>query len=138
MVQIPLLIGPSGANGGAVTLVLVADDSLPSGSPVIISRANGHIQKADAAVKPKSFVIGLLGAASAAGFGATLVIDALTMSDWTAVTGSQLLAVGQPYFLGVGGGLTTTVPGAPNCLTRVGMAVTPNELLINPNPPIQQ
>lgn len=129
--------GPRGPAGSASTIDAVADVAVAAGMPLAISRATGHFVKADAASKPIAFVAGLAQASTSVGFVASSVRDSLTLADWTAITGSTALAVGQTYFLGAGGGLTTTPPGPPNCITAIGIAASATTLIIEPENPIQ-
>lgn len=133
--DVPTALG--GGGQGVAPVEAVTDDILAAGMPVALSRANGHFRIADAGNKPLAFVAGLASAATAAGFVADAEREALTLADWTAVTGSALLAQGQPYFLAAGGGLTTTPPSSPNCLVVVGTASSSTTMLIEPQSPIQ-
>lgn len=132
-----LLSGGAAPAATDPAITAVSDVSTVAGMPLAISRANGHFVKADAASKPVAFVAGLAVAAGTAGFTVSLAREAMTLSDWTATTGSPSLSQGQTYFLASGGGLTTTAPASPNCLTVVGEASSPTTLLIQPQAPIQ-
>jgi hypothetical protein len=59
--------------------------------------------------------------------------DLVTLSDWTAVTGAASLVVGKPYVLSdTPGKLQTTVPSS-GVLSRVGLAVSATQLLVQPD-----
>lgn len=131
------LPGPRGPSGSSSAVDAVADVAVPAGMPLAISRANGRLIKADAASKPLAFVAGLAETATAIGFVAGAIRDSLTLADWTAITGAASLNVGQAYFLGVGGGLTTTPPASPNCITSVGIAASATTIIIEPESPVQ-
>jgi hypothetical protein len=130
------LPGRDGADGAATPVEAVAAANLAAGMPVAIDRTSGQLVAADAAFKPRAFVAGLLAAAVTSGFVGSAMTDRLMLTDWSAATGATQLAVGLPYFLAAGGGLTTTPP-ASACITIVGKAISPTTMLINPQPPIQ-
>lgn len=127
--------GPPGPAGPAVEAV--ADVAAPAGMPLAVSRANGHLVKADAASKAFAFVAGLAFEPTVIGFVGAAARDVVMLADWTAITGSAALLPGQTYFLAVGGGMTTTPPGSPNCITVVGKAASATTMLIDPQNPIQ-
>lgn len=128
--------GRDGADGAGADIEAVAADLLPAGMPVAINRTTGKFIMADAGYKPSAFVAGLLRAESAVGFVAAASVQQLTLADWSAVTGTAQLASGQPYFLAVGGGLSTVAP-ASDCVALIGSALNPTTLLIDPQPPIE-
>ena len=115
----------------------MASVNIAAGMPVAISRANGQFVLARADYKPSAFVAGMASAAIATGFVGTAEAASITLPNWTAIAGTATLAVGQTYFLGATGGITTTPPAAPNCITRVGLAVNATTLRIEIDPPIQ-
>lgn len=128
----------SDADGDDETAIsAVCDVAAPIGTPLAVSRSNGHLVKADASSKPLSFVAGLAHSATAVGFVSAVQREVMTLADWTAITGSASLLQGQTYFLAVGGGLTTVPPASPNNLTVVGEAASPTTLIIQPQNPIQ-
>ena len=125
-------------DGGALSpLKAVASVALQAGMPLVQSRVNGQLGIADASTKAFAWVAGLAAANTAQGFVAEAVQDTLTLPDWTAVTGSASLQVGQPYFLAAGGGLTTTPPASPACIAIVGMAQSASTFVLRRQPPIQ-
>jgi len=102
---------------------------LPAGLPVCISRFDGSLRPARADTYTEAFVVGLLIAPVAEGFVGTATRNALTLNDWTAVAGTPSLALGQPYFLGLTGGLALTPDlTAGRCLVRIGNATGPQTL----------
>lgn len=129
--------GPQGAPGSASPLAIVAGEDLIAGLPVTISRSTGKAIKSDSSWKPTSFVAGLVSTGVGVGFVADIKTDRLTLSDWTAITATVSLQVGQLYFLRVGGGLTTTPPSSPNCITVIGEALDSTTLIIEPGLPFQ-
>lgn len=114
----------------------VASVSMPAGTPVAINPATGKLAKGDSTYKPYAFIEGLLAQDVLANFVGSVASFRCTLSDWTTITGAQLLLVGQNYFLSGAGGLSTVVPGS-GCVTLVGSALDVNTLQINPQPPIQ-
>lgn len=131
------IIGPPGNDGGVTIIEALASVTMPRGTPVAISRANGAFIPAIASLKSSAFVIGLLSVDATSQFIGRAVTSELVLADWTAITGAAALLPGQIYFLGAGGGLTTVPPGPPNCVARVGEAIDARTLLISPQPPIQ-
>lgn len=129
--------GPPGPAGADVAIEAVAAATLAVGTPVVIDRATGQFTAADAAGKPTAFVAGLLTVPVTSGFVGTATPSRLTLADWSAVTGTAQLSRGVPYFLAVGGGLTTVPPASPACITFVGKGLSATTLLIDPQPPIQ-
>lgn len=131
-------VGAPGRDGlGADDIQAVSALALPAGMPVAVDRTSGMFIAADAAWKPAAFAAGLLRADAETGFVAAAATQQLALPDWTAVTGTALLAPGQPYFLAVGGGLTT-VPPASECVAMVGKSLNATTMLINPQPPIER
>lgn len=125
-------IGIAGPPGAMASPEAVAGVSMVAGTPVYISRANGQLYPADNAASVTSFVVGLLTADVVSGFVGSFNRLTLTLSDWTAITGTALLLPGQPYFLSAGGTLSTSVPSAPGTNTRVGEALNSTTLGIFP------
>lgn len=131
------IVGPPGRDGNARIITAVCDDAVPKGTPLAISRANAHLVKADATSKPRAFVVGLASQDTQIGFTADAATQEMTLSDWTAVTGSTALSPGQTYFLAAGGGLALSPVSSPDCLTVVGIAASATTLLIDPQAPLQ-
>ena len=127
--------GPAGPSATATSAVCSVD--LIMGKPVVINRVTGKFDIANANWKPLTFVTGLIQASSLMGFTATAVEGVFTMADWTSICGTANLSLGQAYFLAIGGGLTLTPPGSPNCVVYIGKAVSSVSLLIEPALPIQ-
>lgn len=106
-----------------------AATDLPAGLPVCISRIDGSLRPARADTYTEAFVVGLVTAPVAEGFVGTATRKALTLDDWTELTRTPSLALGQPYFLGSAGGLTTFPDlTAGRCLVRLGNATGPQTL----------
>jgi hypothetical protein len=128
--------GRDGADGAGSDVEGGRRAALAAGMPVAIDRTTARFIAADAAYKPAAFVVGLLRRGVDRRVRRQRRRAALTLADWSAVTGTAQLAPGQYYFLAVGGGLTP-VPPASACVAMVGKAVNPTTLLIDPQPPIQ-
>lgn len=108
------------------TALAVAAADIPAGMPVAVSRRDGTLQIARADTYTLAFVAGLASKSAAVGSAGSATRNAITLADWTAVTGSPGLAVGQPYFLAPEGGLTPLPPVLPGlCSVRVGNATGP-------------
>ena len=129
--------GPVGAAGSLTPLILVCAEDILQGSPVYIERATSKFRSARADSKPKSFVVGLAVTSGSLGFTVSVQSQSLSLSDWTAITGTTTLQSGQLYFLCVSGGLTTIPPTTAVCLTSVGTAVNSTTLNLVQTPPIQ-
>lgn len=115
---------------------VVAGADLVQGQPVAISRASGQLLPARADTYTLAFVAGIASTDTAQGFTNRPAHGAVTLPDWTGVTGSPSLAVGQPYFLAPTGGLATVPDFTAACVARVGAAVTPRTLVVEPSDPI--
>ena len=116
--------GASNGNAGAVTL----------GQPVYISGAD-QIDLAKADASGTAMVVGLVADASiaAAAAGNYQYGGVLSVSDWTAVTGSVTLTPGANYYLSaaVAGQLVEVAPDATGQqLTFVGRALNVTDLMI--------
>lgn len=131
------LPGPTGPAGSARVVQAVCDAALPAGMPLYQSRLTGRLLRADAALMQSAYVVGLAAAPTAAGFVADALVDTISLADWSAVTGQTTLAVGQVYFLAVGGGLTTVPASSPSLNTLVGHADRADRLILKLQPPIQ-
>ncbi len=130
-------IGSPGPAGSERTVQAVCDAALPAGTPLCQSRATGHLFAADAALKSSAYVVGLAAAPTAPGLVAAALVDTISLADWTAVTGQTTLAVGQVYFLAVGGGLSTAPASSPGVNTWVGTADRADRLILKLQLPIQ-
>lgn len=129
--------GQQGPPGGSFVVAIVTAEPLAIGQPLAIRRSDGKLCLARADMYTKAFVVGLASAVTAPGFAASPDDVALTLDDWTAVTGSPSLVPGCPYFLGVSGGLVLVPDRTPgNSVARVGAAASPTTLIIAPSPPI--
>lgn len=114
----------------------VAGADLVQGQPVAVSRAFGQLLPARADTYTRAFVAGLASADTVQGFANQPAHGAVTLPDWTGLTGFAALAVGQLYFLGAAGGLTTAPRLDTACVTRVGLAAAPQTLVVEPSAPI--
>lgn len=114
----------------------VAGAALIQGQPVAVSRASGQLLPARADTYVLAFVAGVASADTVQGFTNKPAHGAVTLPDWTAIAGSPALSVGQPYFLGAAGGLTTVPRLEAACIARVGLATTPLTLVVEPATPI--
>ena len=125
---------PVGETFGVAT---VAGADLVQGVPLAVSRATGQLLPARADTYALAFVAGLASADTEQGFTVQPAHGAVTLPDWTAVTGAALLAAGMPYFLAPDGGLSTASVGAGStCITRVGFAASATTLVVEPSSPI--
>lgn len=127
----------STSTAGSASAMAIASKALVVGMPVCLSRSTGQLITARADVKTSAFVMGLAGADVAAGFPVEVKEGVVTLSNWTAIAGAASLNVGLPYFLKPTGGITSTPPGAPNCMALVGMAISTQSLMVAPEFPIQ-
>jgi hypothetical protein len=114
----------------------VAGADLVQGQPVAVSRASGQLLPARADTYTLSFVAGVASADTAQGFIDRPIHGAVTLPDWTALTGSPDLSVGQLYFVGPAGGLTLAPRLDTQCIARVGLATAPQTLVVEPSTPI--
>ncbi|WP_449411113.1 hypothetical protein [Methylobacterium komagatae] len=112
------------------------DADLIKGQPVAVSRASGRLLPARADTYALAFVAGLASADTGQGFADQPAHGAFTLADWSTVAGSPSLSVGQLYFLGATGGLTISPDLTAACVTRVGLATTPQTLVAEPAHPI--
>lgn len=131
--------GDKGDNGSSIVIGdFVALESIKKGQLVYVSRSNGQIGIADAAVYQKSFIAGFAIDDVNAGFVVSVGADHLTLNDWSTFADTALLAVGCVYFLNVGGGLTLTPPSKPEFVSSaiVGKAVTMQTLIVTANNPL--
>lgn len=115
---------------------VVAGADLLQGQPVAVSRASGRLLPARADTYTRAFVAGLASADTAQGFTNQPAHGAVTLPDWTGLTGFAALAVGQLYFLGAAGSLTIAPRLDTACVTRVGLAAAPQTLVVEPSAPI--
>ena len=118
------------ANAGAIT----------QGQPVYIS-GDMVVDLAQADAKATANVIGLVRDETIATteIGAILTDGVLEVADWTAVTGTEFLTVGNEYFLSptTAGALTTTVPEiAGQVNAYIGRAISTTALEISIARPI--
>ncbi len=133
------IVGAPGAAVGESLGSFTAAVSLPAGAPVIVSRINGQIYRADAASFATAGVIGTTQASVLAGFVVEVARGPQKLADWTAVAATAALLAGQLYFLAPGGGITTTVPTLPGAtaVAVVGTALSATVLDVSPLAPIE-
>ena len=134
---VPVVIGPPGADGTSLVAELLAAINLARGQAVAINRTTGALILGDPAYKPAAFVIGLVDAATLAGFVAPIRAGAFALADWSAIAGAAQLSPGQLYFLQPGGTIGTAPLVAPACQTVIGIAASLTTLIVDPQPPTQ-
>ena len=132
--------GPPGPPGsGAVTAE--TDDALVPGSPVY-AKSNGHFGLALATAFPQTRFAGFSRTTTAPTFAAEVVTGGpleLTPAEWDTVT-SQVggLTPGSVYFLSTTvAGTITTIPPSNLFSVKVGKAITPTTLDVDPRNPIK-
>jgi hypothetical protein len=129
---------PGTGGGGDFTVTLETSETVVAGQPLRVN-SGSKFELASAASFNTARTAGLATANTAAGFAATADRTQITLSDWTAVAGSQLLTPGATYFLGVVPGTITSIP--PNsvgqCVCVLGEAVSTTTLAIEMSDPIQ-
>jgi len=122
---------------GMPPVTAVAGMPTHAGLPMAVSRADGMLMPARADTYALAFVVGLAAQECEAGAVEAATRDPVTLDDWSLVTGGPSLHVGQPYFLGVTGGLTSTPDMTPGlCLVRVGLAASSRTFTPTPSDPI--
>lgn len=119
----------------------LALEELPSGAPLYINRVSGKIGLAAALSEATATVVGLARTAIPADTVGVFDDDRHQENDWTAITGTPNLAVGQVYFLDLAapGRLTNVAPGDVDVgkfSAAVGVAVTTKIMELNIQPPI--
>ncbi|MGE8128989.1 hypothetical protein ACQKQD_18610 [Methylobacterium sp. NPDC080182] len=115
---------------------VVAGTDLIQGQPVAVSRASGQLLPARADTYTLAFVAGVASADTAQGFASQPAHGAITLPDWSALTGAISLNVGELYFVGPEGGLTASPRLDTQCVARVGLATSPQTLVVEPSTPI--
>jgi hypothetical protein len=117
---------------------LEVDETVAIGQPVYV-KATSHIGLSNASALSTARVCGLATQNALATFAcAFLPSGKLTLSDWTAATGSTTLTAGSDYFLSETLGLLTTSSPvtAGSCALRVGKALTTLTMKIEISLPI--
>ena len=148
--SIPAIIGPPGPKGPSgpegppgppglpvVAYNIVVSQDTKAGQPLAINKTNYKANLADSTQKNFSRTIGLSASDVLSGFPVDILIGSYSLPDWTEIAGSASLLIGQNYFLGPAGTITTELPSTPNVLVLVGVAVNASTLDISPQPPIQ-
>lgn len=133
--------GKDGSNGAdAVTTQSAQTDANVSAGQAVYVKNTGHVGLAQANALSTAQVAGIATAAASATFAATFADTwGVTLTDWTASTGSSTLTLGATYYLdpATAGGLTTTAPTTSGqAVTRVGVALTTLTLLLDIQAPI--
>lgn len=135
--------GPPGPPGpaGFPPIVAETDDSLVPGSPVYVKN-NAHFGLAQGDAFPQSRFAGFSRTTTAPTFAAEVISGGpleLTTAEWDAITGQVGgLTPGIPYFLSTAvAGRITTVPPSSLFSVKVGKAVTPTTLDVDPRNPIK-
>lgn len=117
--------GGDGTGGTFTTYSAETDDNTIIGSPVYF-KVTQHVGLAVANNNLKSQIAGLCTSAKNSGFAAEWIAEGtITMSDWTAITGTSVLTPGALYFLdpSTPGALTKIAPTAPGqFVVKVGRA----------------
>lgn len=128
--------GDQGIAANLLLLTLEMEETIPAaGMPISINRATGKGIIANAETYVQSFIVGLAKAPCVSGFVVELEAYALTLPDWTPITGTTHLKPGQIYFLGRYGGLSETADLSAKCVSVVGEAVNASTLhFIHENP----
>jgi hypothetical protein len=124
-------VGPAGPTG-TITGSAVASVNMSTGTPVYINKTNGQLYPASNLIGTSSMVVGLLLQSVSSGMVGTYDRESVTLSDWTLIIGSTQLMIGQTYFLSLNGTLSTLTPST-GTNTRIGVALTPTTLGINPS-----
>lgn len=108
---------------------LEAEGTVAAGQPVYIT-AGGLLALAQADAAPRFNVIGLCAIGAAAGFAAAYSTDgSVSLSDWTAITGTAQLTAGQEYYLSADApGMLSSSPPPTGHVVSVGTAISSSEL----------
>lgn len=125
---------------GDTTPISAIFDSNTSAGMVVYVSSNGHVDLARADVVGTSAGVGLaLSAVTATQVGEYKPEGQITLSDWTAVTGTTTLSAGAIYFLSetTAGQMTTTPPTlSGETILRVGRALTDTQFDIEIAQPV--
>jgi hypothetical protein len=118
----------NGKNASLLELSIEMEEAVASiGTPIAINRATGKGILARTAPYTSSFVIGLAKTLCPTGHRVFLEIHALSLADWTSLTGAIDLLEGIPYFLSEGS--LTTIPNlVTESLVLIGEAISPKTL----------
>ena len=108
----------------------VAQAAVAAGQPVFQTSTNNEVAEADASVRAASTsFVGVAKAAAGVGANVEVATDGLVLG---ALTGTGITA-GQPVYIAVGGGLTSTRPtGAGNSIMYLGRAKNADDLTLQP------
>jgi hypothetical protein len=133
------LVGPRGARGadGSAFVEAQAGENIAAGQAFRID-ALGHAVLAQADAYNHSNAVALASAPALTGFICAGSRDRVTLSDWTAITGTALLVPGADYFLSatLAGGLTSTPPeSGGQVVLFIGTALSTVTLLISIDEP---
>ena len=107
------------------------DEEILAGMPIYL-KSNGHLARASVSTSVLSQVVGCAIASSLPGFAASYAISgAVTCDDWSAVSPTKLLKVGQIYYLDVNLGRITNIPPESGYLVVLGRAINQNAIALN-------
>jgi hypothetical protein len=123
--------GADGLNASLLLLEIEAGEDIPAaGWPIAIDRATkkGVLARADTYML--SFVIGFSKEATLTGFICPLEVYAVTLTDWTAIAGSEHLTPGNQYFLQKTTGIGAVDLSAA-ATAMVGTALSPTALKLS-------
>ena len=107
-----------------------ADDNILAGQAVYV-KSNGHLALADSSTN--GILSGIALTSANTGFICTFIASGeLSLTDWSSSTGSSSLSVGNSYYLGASGAITTTAPtSSGNFVVKLGTAISAQVLQIN-------
>lgn len=125
--------------GGSEALSAESDETISAGSPIVVL-PNGHLANAQNSDPARYRVAGLMLVDVEPSFAGLYTTDStVSLEDWSPVTGTATLSVGQQYFLSdVIGQLTTTAPtSAGQYVVRVGVAISSSTMAVEVQQPIR-
>jgi len=126
--------------GVDVTLKTAATDVDVLAGQVVYAKPTANVGLARADVIATADAAGLATVDALATFSLTYRTQGVvSLSDWTAVTGTVSLSPGQRYFLSAaaGGKLVTSMVAGPNLHVYIGKALSSTELDVDIDPPIK-
>lgn len=120
--------GGAGSDNNYTYYSAEADSAISAGQALYI-KSNTHTDLADCSTT--GTVMGIAQTNIASGFSGNLISQGqLTLSDWSASTGSATLSAGQTYYLGVAGAIGTSPPTS-GFVVKLGKAITTTTLEIS-------
>jgi hypothetical protein len=123
--------GPAGS-GGNSTDAKQAVQNFAAGQ-VAQATSSSTYDLASAASINNAAALGVATAAVTAGSAVTISTGFVTVTDWTVATGATSLTPKATYYLSAtaAGNMTTTAPSASGqCVTKIGVAVNPQTMLV--------